>query len=116
MRHIVCESIIHEAILDIPVNWNDLTRFCNAFLCDRSIFPLSFLRRGKTELRRSNLQKESYTTNLCILGLFWHVLTTGRVESEPPNVVLLTAWRAGVPVMTLDGESRLIESADGRRN
>jgi len=39
-----------------------LTRFCNALIFGRSIFPLTFLRRGKTELRWSNLQKESYTT------------------------------------------------------
>ena len=34
-------------------------------------------------------------------------LTARRVEIEPPIVVLLTMWRAGVPIMMLNGKSQL---------
>jgi hypothetical protein len=40
------------------------------------------------------------------------------VETEAPLVVLLAVWRVGVPIMKLDGKSRIIESvqsAFGRR-
>jgi len=46
IRHTAYGSTIYEAIWEIP-----------------AVFPLTFLRRGKTELRWSNLQKESYTTH-----------------------------------------------------
>ena len=33
-------------------------------------------------------------------------LTARHVEIEPPIVVLLTMWRAGVPITKLNGKSR----------
>ena len=39
-----------------------LARFCNALMLGHSIFPLTFLRRGKIRLFHSDLQKESCTT------------------------------------------------------
>jgi hypothetical protein len=43
-----------------------LHSLCSPFISGRSIFPLTFLRRGKIELHYSNLQKE-----LCTTCPFW---------------------------------------------
>ena len=43
------------------------------------------------------------------------VLTAGRVEMEAPIVVLLTVSRAGVPIMRVNGKSRLHRRPGGRK-
>ena len=41
------------------------------------------------------------------MWLFWYVFMARTVEIEPPAVVSLTVWRAGAPIMKLNGKSRL---------
>lgn len=42
------------------------------------------------------------------------MLLTGRFDMETPIVVLLVMWRAGIPIMTLNGKSQIMSDWVGR--
>jgi len=68
--------------------------------------------KSPVEVRRKNAKMLDFCELACFpafLARVWVVLMVRRVEIEVPTVVLLTVWRAGVPIMTLNGKSGVSE-------
>ena len=66
--------------------------------------------KSLVEVRRKSAEI-SISAGLACLGVFLvrvlAVLMARRVEIKVPIMVLLTAWHPGVPIMKLNGKSRL---------
>ena len=66
---------------------------------------------NRSPVRRETAEMLVFGGLACLgtsLAGVWPLLMARRIEMEVPIMVLLTVWRAGVPIMTLNGKSQVM--------